>query len=385
MTGYTILSVQLSGTWVGNIYFESSHDGTVWDTVLAHSRDDVALQDMVDQNGLYSIRASGKYLRYNVANITGTIAAVMLGKTVDALSPADKLSFAMDKQLNMPLFVEAVNTERRDLIGAQIPSDAPAPISWTSISVANAPLTIDTTGYQSIIVQKTTAGIITPTVSNDGATWFGTMGVTATAPYAPGTTLPAATGVYIFPVTGRYFRLTGPASVVNCLIYLRQAPSWQNTTDNLAYVAGSAIVTGGLAGVLSVGGNVATAVAPTANPVQIGGVDAGRLTTPTMVAAGLTPKTRRALTDELGRFIPPNIDLATCANYLGGMSAQITDTAQHEGQSQIEIMAQILVELRTLNHQIHELPLSFNSGTPWQATDDTENIRNEYNKFEYNH
>jgi hypothetical protein len=338
----------------------------------------VAILDQIDQNGLYSIRASGKYLRYNVTNITGTITAVMLGKTLEVLSPSDKLAFAMDKHQNLPLFVEQSNPPLKDVAGAQIPSDAPTAILFQSNSVAQGPLTIDTTGYQSIVIHKITAsGIITPTTSNDGLTWYGVMGATATAPYLLTSTLPAAAGVYVFPVTGKFFRLTGPASYVQAIVYLRQAPVLQSMTENLAYVGGTLTVTAGLAGMLAVGGNVASGVAPTANPVQIGGVDAGRLNTPGAVAANLTAKTRRALVDELGRFIPPNIDPSTSLNFENSTHAWVRDTAQHEGQSLIEILYTILVEMRVLNHQIHELGAMNPAG-------DLDDMRKEMKQFNYN-
>jgi hypothetical protein len=211
---------------------------------------------------------------------------------------------------------------------------------------------------------------------------YATLGYLSSTPYAPATTLPAALGIYTFPVTARYFKLTGPATQVNCVIYLRNLPITQFVKTNLSYIADSAIVTGGLAGVLSVGGNVATNLAPTTNPIQIGGVDAGRLNTPGAVAANLTPKTRRALVDEQGRFIPPNIEPTTGLNFQNALSAYTKDVSQHEGQSMVEIMYHILVELRTLNHQIHELPISNGAGT-MNPCDDLSDIRTEMKRYNY--
>ena len=298
------------------------------------------------------------------------------------------ISYAMDKSNNMPLFVEQSNKPKADEQGAQIPSDAPKEIVWQSSSAAVKPLTIDTTGYQSIAIHKTTAGIITPYTSNDLNTWFAVLGYTATAPQTMTATLPAATGLYIFPVTGRYFRLIGPATYVQCTIYLRQVPctlstiGTVSTVTTLSQFAGTAIVNAGVAGMLAVGGNIATGTAPTANPIQIGGVDAGRLTTPGAVAAALTPKTRRALVDELGRFIAPNMDITTGLNFQNLVSAYTKDSSQHEGQSIIEILAHILVELRTLNWQIHELPISIGANTMAPA-DDLDEVRTEMKAYNY--
>ena len=44
----------------------------------------------------------------------------------------------------------------------------------------------------------------------------------------------------------------------------------------------------------------------------------------------------------------------------------VADAAQFEGQSQIELLAQILLELKILNQQIYELPRLMSMGLPAQ-------------------
>jgi hypothetical protein len=58
-----------------------------------------------------------------------------------------------------------------------------------------------------------------------------------------------------------------------------------NASTNLAQVAGTNTVTGGVVGLLAVGGNVANAITATANPVPVGGVFT---TTPTTLTTGQT-------------------------------------------------------------------------------------------------
>jgi hypothetical protein len=297
------------------------------------------------------------------------------------------ISYAMDKTHNMPLYTEVANVEKRDQFGAIIPSDAPNQIIWNSVVAAQA-LVIDTTGYGSIVIQKTTAGIITPYTSNDGQVWYGVMGYLSSTPQTFAATMPTGLGVYIFPVHGRYFKLVGPASAVQCIIYLRTAPvvplgtiGTVSTVTSLSQLAGTAIVTGGVAGSLGVGGAVATGVVPTSNPVPIGGVDAGRLYTPSMVAANLTPKTRRALIDEQGRFIPPNIDLPLNGNQniQGTATANVRDVDVSEGQTQLDLLWQILVELKVLNHQMSEMAKGSSL-----AGDDLESLRTNFEMYNYN-
>jgi hypothetical protein len=57
----------------------------------------------------------------------------------------------------------------------------------------------------------------------------------------------------------------------------------------------------------------------------------------------------------------------------------VQDATQFEGQSQIELMAQILLELKILNQQIYELPRLLVTGQ--QASDPPETLRQEQSIF----
>jgi len=62
------------------------------------------------------------------------------------------------------------------------------------------------------------------------------------------------------------------------------------------------------------------------------------------------------------------------------VSAQaVQDTTQFEGQSQIELLAQILLELKILNQQIYELPRLLSMGLP--AQDEPQTLRTEPSLF----
>jgi len=374
VTGYQGISAQLTGVWAGSLIFESSNDGTNWDIVLIMSRDDVALQDKIDQNGLYSVRSSGKYLRYNIIEITGSVSAVILGKTVEALSPADKLSLAMDPALNMPLNTLQSNVEKRDVNNAAVPSDAPAPIIWTS-PLAAYPIIIDTTGYQTVIVQKITAGVVTPNVSNDRANWVATTAVNDASATAKAATIPTAAGVYAIPVTARYLRLTGPATLVTCIIYLRQQPLDMTSLMlvppfNVAQVGGTTVVTANVSGMLAVGGNIAPGVAPTAFPIPLA-ADYGTKQSP-------TAKTRRLLTDDQGRLVPSNMDYyswITQQQFSSYGSQNVRDSSTSDGRTFMDLLLEILIELKILNLQMHELPLEMTSKSP--SGIDIETIRAE--------
>jgi hypothetical protein len=139
---------------------------------------------------------------------------------------------------------------------------------------------VDTTGYNSIILQLTGtwSATITFQVSNDGSTWSSTLAWPVAGAAAPVSTA-TANGQWIIPTSGRFFRAQVTAwtsGLVSAHAVLRNAPAYVASSTpsmNVSQVGGTAVVTGGVAGIQAIGGNIAVGAAPTANPVPIGGWD----------------------------------------------------------------------------------------------------------------
>lgn len=170
---------------------------------------------------------------------------------------------------------------RTDKLGGQMLSDAPVMITGQAFGLATPILfTADTTGYQSLSAQivGTWAGTITFYVSNNGADWLPVAGY-AVGSGAAMVTSATTNGVFIFPAVGKYIKaqLTAYTSGAPAAIaFLRSQPMpvlASTGSVNAAQWGGTAVVTGGVAGVPSVGGNVAAGLAPTANPVGVAGWD----------------------------------------------------------------------------------------------------------------
>jgi hypothetical protein len=284
----------------------------------------------------------------------------------------------MDETNNTPLNVKLQLQNsgiKQDLSGAFILSDAPAPVTVTT-GVTNTTNIIDTQGYQTIQI-TTGAGFISTggiQFSNDGITFATGIGATVGGVFNNSL---AASSSYTYPILARYARIV--ATTAGSYTYvLRNTPAQQvnqNLTAiggtavsaataqlgmNVAQVGGTATVTGGVNGTLGVGGtNSVGTVNPSANPVIIGGVD------PLNTA-------RRATTTMLGdlitgnRTIPTNLaalsSTTTGNTPIGGagfnnqIPLTIQDTSQFEGQTQTELLAQLLQEIKILNQQFYELP-----------------------------
>ncbi len=195
----------------------------------------------------------------------------------------DLISELTDSLGDLSLNTKTLNPVKTDAYGATIISDAPLPQTFTTGGASNI-CVLDTTGYNSISLQLvgTFAGTVSFFWSNDKETWVAASGSSATAPLVPITTA-TATGLFVFPVMGTYFRAAVTAytsGLFTTIVALRQqqAPLNQATAPvNMATIAGTAPVTGGVAGMLAVGGNIAIGSAPTANPILVGGVDQGSL------------------------------------------------------------------------------------------------------------
>ena len=274
----------------------------------------------------------------------------------------DILEQLVSDNSGLSINAKIINAEKRDINGATVLSDAPAPIQ-IQIGVGQYQ-TIDTTGYQSMSVttQSLAASV---TTSDDGITWSALTG-TPKILGAYVTAVAANTG-YFFPVIARYIRFTG-TTAGTATAYLRSAAWNPNYTtsvptstasNNVAQFGGTNVVNAGVAGIPSVGGNIAPGVARTANPIPVGGVDASNLT-------------RSLLTDAAGRqyAIVGAVDPAGSSRIAstfgtsawGAAPAILTqESAQYEGKSVPELLAQILLELQIANQQRHEIMNGANS------------------------
>ena len=141
---------------------------------------------------------------------------------------------------------------------------------------------VETTGYKSVVVQLagTWAGTQAFEVSNDGTSWSAVGGWLVAGAAVPATTS-TVNGHWVCPCAGRFFRVrfsafTSGVAVVN--LVLKNAPAFfpasspsiaANSAVNVAQFGATNIVTAGVSGIPSIGGNIAVGSAPTANPLPL--------------------------------------------------------------------------------------------------------------------
>lgn len=374
---YQSLTIQISGTSQITLIVEGSNDQNYYQPLYTLDSDDLALNDVITSDGIYSLQTTTRYVRFNTTNITGTAQVVVLGRSGQGVQAADRISSAMDDNTKNALHVKVDNFPLMDALGAFVPSDAPKSIYWNSPN-ASSPLTIDTTGYNSIVIHQLTVGIVTVTASNDGLNFVSIVGT------SEGSTTPAfnttGVGIFVFPTHGKYIRLVGPATSVQAYIFLRSSPyipqaGIVNPPVNIAMLAGTTLLSGGTTGSLGIGGLSAVGVAPTGNPVSVTGID----------GQGVA---RRPYMDNVGRLQIATTDFSNISRGLtvltgnpsGAPAIAVQDVTTHEGSSVIQILASILLELQINNFYICQLPLMIQTGQVFM--DQPQDLRNEPSLFQ---
>jgi hypothetical protein len=365
--------LQLLGSWYGNVLVEGSSDQSVGSwlplTISALGGMD---KTQIQVAGNYQLSVSTRYIRFNVRQLVGSITAYVLGRAILADSSIDTLDLAADEYSGVRLGVRV--DLLKDPTGAIVPSDAPN-VTYGSGSANNAILikAFDTTGYQSLAVQLfgTFSATVTFYESNDvGGGWVAVAGWPIGGAALP-TSAPAAAGLWSVPAVGRFFRATITAytsGTSQISITPRQQPAYHADSVpnplvvNASQVGGTNTVTAGVGGLQAIGGNIAVGTAPTSNPVPMGSIDVNGLT-------------RRLLSDATGRLMLGGL-LAACTTPNGTPPTSSVDATQSDGQSPIEILQQILVELRIQTLYLHQLPsmlqLSIAVGSTW---DDPNTLR----------
>ena len=119
---------------------------------------------------------------------------------------------------------------------------------------------------------------------------------------------------------------------------------------NVTQFGGQPVVTAGLNGMMGVGGNVAKGSIPSAYPIYIAAINDASVQV-------ITP----ILSDSLGRLQISTLSQKQTVNDLGYLNTYknilaVQDLSQSDGNTWVDLLNQILLELKILNQQIYELP-----------------------------
>lgn len=299
--------LQLSGNWSGTINLQQSNDNTNWfDALGTSANNNTSQQTSIAAPDVVTVQVSARYFRaITSSDFVGSISGNYSTRAIET-QPQQIAAKIMETGDDVSFMASVLTREghritpRANTQGQLFVADGEV-VSGTRFSVGPI-VVIDTTGYGSVIAQVFNgSGSINWTVtfqaSNDGTTWSTAYGwpVAGAQTVTQSTT---AAGQWVIPAVGRFIRLqvttytSGQPSAV-CVLkqqggYFPAAVPSSNLSQiggsavsaasaqlgtNVVQVGGTAVVTGGVAGIQAIGGNIAVGSAPTANPVPIGGWD----------------------------------------------------------------------------------------------------------------
>jgi len=333
----------------------------------------------------------------------------------------DFIALAMDNTEGVQINTREANPAKRDVNNAQIPSDAPSPITGL-LTNASSFIIVDTTGYQSIEINCAGSPNANMTVKFDASidiiNWSTAPTIDASSPstaqQAGFSIASNQTRRFNVPVTSKFLRIgvnSYTAGVTSILAYLRQVPivtgpftqipvnASLGTILSTAQANNAVNSAGGSqinSNTLSVAGAVNNGAINVQFPMSIAGREAPYV-------GALAGVTRTVLTDPQGRYIlggdydgtrprdsvvnvnagNPSGNAATRGvggipnNIIGAQSLTVTDTQQSEGDTNTMLLKQILTELKILNQNFAELPSMLN--LPSYTLSDPEEYRNDRN------
>ena len=417
-TSYPLVVIQTTTTSTLSLNIEGSNDGTNWFQLFLSSPNEPSILDNISSSGLYSLKTSSLYIRYNLLEYNGNTAITLniQGRSGSGLpGGADNLTLALDAKNVTPIYVSyqpGQSGVKQDAQNAFVLSDAPAPV------VVNAQVgqitIIDTQGYQTL--QLTTGTTFAASggfqVSNDGITFALNQDALSSATGGTMTTAIVASTTYAFNCTARYVRIV-PTTAGAFTYFLRNGVTGivaQNLTAiggtavsaataqlgiNVVQWGAGAVVNGGLAGTVGVGGGTAittAGTAPTVNPVPAGIIDTSGFGRRTLGDIGgrtfvtgynvNTPvSTAASASTTAAQQTNAAFAVGALLNTFAGTAAlNVQDTTQFEGQSIIEMLFQMLLELRIANQQRYEMPWLLNNGII-NGMDPPENFRQDPTAF----
>lgn len=281
--------LQLSGAWQGGISLQASQNGTDWfDAEGISQNNEIGTSSTVYAPDVVNVPVIARFFRaITTTDFAGSVSGSYSLRTIDP-PPFFTNTVLQGVADDVRLPVAGIDPAgypcglRLNELGHTIPADGRI-VTGTRNGASPGPIVqLETTGYGTVALQLagTFTGTITFQVSNDGTAWSSAVAWPAAGAAAPVNTA-TAVGQWLIPAAGRFFRAqittagTGfPLAVAVLKNFSAFNPALSptiaaNSSVNVAQIGGTAVVTGGVAGIQAVGGNIAVGAAPTANPVPL--------------------------------------------------------------------------------------------------------------------
>jgi hypothetical protein len=418
-SGYSTISVQLTGNWEASVIFQSSNDNITWVNTQGYAfNSSMTAIDTAVNNDIYLIPVVGKYFQVIVQGLNGTINAVAYLRTQSMAGLGEAmLTQAMDSENNATLnigfsnyvgsgqqaasnsFPVALANEQildKVVVGAVYSSSVPLNTNMLldvnqQGQASRAPIdclqyrSIYLTFYQSAAV---TAGAVAFEGSNDSVNWVtvplysvATTTVGATSTVYTISVSGGQTAIYDGPILYRYFRVRVSTAIASAtgvtfqaIATLRMSPYTRtvNTLTNLSQLNSATIpTTTSMTSSGTIGISYST--------LPIGGGDKSIIRSeyigaPSSIANYTgNPYARQAYCDVAGAFGVAGVQpfLAEDKTYPVNVRLERATRSQESVQ---DMLAQILSEIKALNYYIRELPNALSTNSSASMSDESDNF-----------
>ena len=296
------IQLQVSGNFAGGVYLQASDDGTTYFTIQGTAlNSDVQTVDTLSGPDTITIPVVARYFRAVTApNFSGSVSGVYALRWAESTMPfVQNTLMQVDPSVSMPVAgMTPSGMMRRILVadnGGVVPADGVVVQGTRNGASVGPVVVVDTTGYGSILLQLqgTFTGTLTFQVSNDATSWQSAVAWAVAGAATPVSTA-TAVGQWVIPAAGRFFRVqvtTAGTGNPIAIVALKNWSAWMPLSSpstniasiggvavsaataqlgmNVVQYGGTAVVTGGVAGIPAVGGNIAVGTAPTANPIPL--------------------------------------------------------------------------------------------------------------------
>ena len=212
--GEISIQLQLTGRFdKGGVYFEASHDGLEFHPVLATTREDETLVEIVYAPDMVTLPVTGKYFRaVTTTDFAGSISGLYSLRRAIAPTPFTQTKLVdMEAGLLFPVAGKDPkgNYARMKVAedGGVMPADGTVVQGFRNGTQVGPIVTVDTAGYNSVAMQLagTFTGTVTFQVSNDGSVWLPVQAWPVAGGAAPVTSA-TAVGQWVIPAAGRFIR-----------------------------------------------------------------------------------------------------------------------------------------------------------------------------------
>lgn len=329
-----VVQLQISGSFAGGVFLQSSMDNSTWFSCRALSiNNDLSASDTVFAPDQFIVPVLARYFRaITTPDFVGSISGAYAQRSLDPkIQQIDAKLVELDSSVVLPIAGVTPAGHRRQLTvsdnGGIQPADGLLLTGTRNPASVGPILQFETTGYGSILLQLQGpfTGTVTFQVSNDGTTFQSALAWPVSGAASP-VSSSTAVGQWVIPAMGRFFRAqmtTAGTGTPTAIAVLKNWSAWLPTNAPSIAANSSVNVSQIGASALAAEDSAATTV-----PMLVGGITRTALPASTIVAGDAI----RATFSQSGQLITKQFAVSDLDFYVNATVTTNTQTALRAAQ-----------------------------------------------------